>query len=219
MSQLSLLLPPVAPPPSPFIAAPSNEAALWWLDSPRPWPGGRLLLVAEAGAGKTHLLTDWARRRGGACVPGAALRFPPPEGALAVDDAERAPEEALLHVLNAAAEAGVPVLLAARRPPASWATRLPDLASRLRAVPVVEIGRAEDSLLRMLLAKMLAERQLAVPEAMRDWLLRQLPRSPAAIRVAAAALDGRLKPGGRITHALAASVVEDVAATRPSEET
>jgi chromosomal replication initiation ATPase DnaA len=50
------------------------------------------------------------------------------------------------------------VLLAARTPPAHWPVRLPDLASRLRATTAVEIAPPEDSLLRSLLARLLAER-------------------------------------------------------------
>ena len=70
-------------------------------------------------------------------------------------------ETALLHLLNAAGEAGLPILLAAPAPPSRWPVRLPDLASRLRAITAVEIGPPEDALLRTLLARLLAERQLA----------------------------------------------------------
>ncbi len=54
----------------------------------------------------------------------------------------------------------MPVLLAARAPPARWQFGLADLASRLRAITAVEIGPPEDTLLRILLARLLAERQL-----------------------------------------------------------
>ena len=53
-------------------------------------------------------------------------------------DADAGADEAtLLHLLNATAEARLPVLLAARTPPARWPVRLPDLASRLRAITAV----------------------------------------------------------------------------------
>jgi len=62
--------------------------------------------------------------------------------------------------------------------------------------------------LRTLLARLLAERQLAVSEAVQDWLLLRLPRRPAAIREAAARLDrAALATGGRVSRNLAAAVL------------
>jgi chromosomal replication initiation ATPase DnaA len=85
---------------------------------------------------------------------------------------------------------------------------LPDLASRLRGIASVEIRVPDDSLLRSLLARLLADRQLAVPEAVQDWLCRRLPRTPAAMREAAARLDrAALIAGRRVTRAIAAEVI------------
>ena len=161
-----------------FLRAASNEPALSWLDRPADWPGGRLALWGEPGCGKTHLLHVWTARVGGLLQPGAGLpEMPelPPLGGLAIDDADRAPEEPLLHLLNAALEARLPVLLAAGQPPARWPVRLPDLASRLRAMTAVEIGPPEDSLLDALLLRLAAERQLDLPPALQD-----LAAAPAA---------------------------------------
>src|SRR6185312_17541468 len=91
---------------------------------------------------------------------------------------------------------------------ARWPVRLPDLASRLRAIAAVEIGPPDDSLLRSLLARLLADRQLTVAPAVQDWLLLRLPRTPAALRETVARLDhAALVSGGRVTRALAASVL------------
>jgi chromosomal replication initiation ATPase DnaA len=130
-----------------------------------------------------------------------------PPGGVAVDDADAAPEEPLLHLLNAAAEADRPVLLAARDAPARWGTRLPDLASRLRATAAVGIAAPGDTMLRALLARLLVERQMAVPQMLQDWMLLRLPRTPAALREAAARLD---RAGGAVTRALAESVVAEL---------
>ena len=178
-----------------FLDDDSNAAARAWLDA--PWPEGRLALWGEAGSGKTHLLHVWTGRGwGGCCCPvrGCApsmlhgLMVAPPSAGLAVDDADHAPEEPLLHLLNAAREARRPVLLAAREAPSRWATTLPDLASRLRATSAVALEPPGDAMLRALLARLLAER-LAVPQAVQDWMLLRLPRHPAALREAAARLD------------------------------
>ena len=185
-----------------LLPAPSNEAAMAWLARTGEWPGGRLALWGAAGSGKTHLLHVWAGRMGARLVAGRPLVFAPPEGHLAIDDADRAEERALLHTLNAAAEAGFAVLLAARTPPARWATVLPDLASRLRAVTAVEIGEADDDLLRRLLARLLSERQLKIDERLQDWLRLRLPRNAASMRAAAAGIEALVaQRGGGLTRA------------------
>ncbi len=203
--------------PADFLAGPSNAAALAWLDA--PWPSRRLAIWGDAGCGKTHLLHVWAAGSGAALLPGQALdiadavRTMRTAGAgLAVDDADGAPERPLLHLLNAAAEAGRPVLLAARSPPSRWATRLPDLASRLRATATVELAPPGDDMLRALFANLLAARQLAVPETLQRWMLLRLPRHPAALREAARQLDSAALAAGRVTQAVAAAVVEACAA-------
>ena len=173
------------------MTAASNEAALAWLARAQDWPDHRLLLWGEAGCGKTHLLHVWAARVGARLLPGpslAGMTFPPP-GALAIDDADLAEETALFHLLNAAREQRCSVLLTARLPPSRWRILLPDLRSRMRSLTVVEIGRAEDSLLRALLARLLADRQLAVPAPLQERLLLRLPRTPAALREAVTRID------------------------------
>lgn len=205
--------------PAGFMRAASNEAALSWLERTTDWPGGRLALWGQHGCGKTHLLHFWAARTGAALRTGGALELMPalPEGGgLALDDAHQAPEEPLLHLLNATGEAGLPVLLAAPLPPARWCVRLPDLASRLRAITAVEIGAPEDSLLRALLVHLLSERQLVIPPALPDWLLLRLPRSPGALLDAVARLDhAALQVGGKLTRAVAAGVVAELDAAAP----
>ncbi len=196
-----------------FLAAPANEAARRWLDNPENWPSGRLALFGEADVGKTHLLQLWARRQRAARFRGPALAGMAPaigcQGGVTIDDADLvADEPALLHLMNACAEAGVPVLLAGRAPPSRWKVRLPDLASRLRAIAAVEVEPPDDELLRCLLAKLLADRQLAVSQPVQAFLLARLPRTAAALVETSFRLDRlALATGGRVTLRLAAHVV------------
>ena len=191
-----------------FLRADSNAEALAWVEHTGDWPQRRLALWGPAGCGKTHLAHIWARRQGALLVPGPALRLAPPERPLAIDDADAAPERPLLHTLNAAAEAGLPVLLASVDAPARWPVRLPDLASRLRAITAVQIHVAEDSLLQALLARLLSERQMAVSEPVQQFLLLHLPRTPSAIREAASRLDhASFVAGGRANRTVAAAVL------------
>jgi chromosomal replication initiation ATPase DnaA len=200
-----------------FLPAPCNAAALTWLARTQEWPNRRLALWGEAGNGKTHLLHIWAGRAGAVLLRGQSLHGLtelPICGGIALDNADAtADEAALLHLLNAAYEAGLPLLMAGRTPPSRWETRLPDLASRLRAVSAVAIEAPDDELLRALLIRLVRDRQITVPEAVHEWLLRRLPRTPAALREAVERLDeAALVGGSAITRTLAAAVLPDMIA-------
>lgn len=198
-----------------FCPAPSNAAAREWLARPQAWSNGRLVLWGEAGCGKTHLLHVWAQAHGAKIITGTALRgLLRPQGPVAVDDADLAPEPtALLHLLNAAAEADVPVLLASRQPPVRMGYKLADLTSRLRASASIEIRAPEDELLEALLTRLAAARQLSLPIAARNLLLLHLPRAPAYYREAVARLDRlAMDRGVRITRAMAAEVAAEITA-------
>jgi DnaA regulatory inactivator Hda len=205
-----------------FRDAPSNQAARTWLGRTADWPAHRLLLWGSAGCGKTHLLHIWAQQTGAELWGGPALRglpeLPATRG-IAVDDADALVDEtALFHLLNAAAEAGLPVLLAARQPPSRWNVRLPDLASRLRAITAVEVEAPEDPLLRALLARLFADRQLRLTPAVQDWLLLRLPRTASALADAVARLDAAALVAHRdITVPLAREVLGELT-TAPSDE-
>lgn len=201
---------------APVIAAASNDAARVWLACTPDWPQRRLAIWGPAASGKSRLLAHWARGEDALLIPGAALRFTPPSRALAIDDAHLAPPLALLHMLNAAQEAGHPVLLAAPMSPARWPVELPDLASRLRAITAVEIAAPEDTLLHALLARLLAERQLRPSEPTLAWLLARLPRTHLAIADAVERLDRAAQALGiAITPALARLVLPDMLADLP----
>jgi chromosomal replication initiation ATPase DnaA len=145
---------------------------------------------------------------GATLLAGTLLALPPPPRPIAIDDADAASERLLLHVLNTCRETALPVLLAAREAPARWACALPDLASRLRAMPAVQLRPAEEALLRALFDHLARERQMRVAPHLRDWLLLRLPRSQAAVREAVARLDhASLAAGGRVTRGLALAVV------------
>lgn len=179
-----------------------------WLDGTEPWPLHRLAVWGAVGSGKTHLAHAWAERRNGT-VLSAAPASGYPRGPVAVDSIDRVPDEpALLHLLNAAAEAGHPVLLVSTGAPGRLPVRLPDLASRLRATTAVPIGGADERFLALLLTRLLSERQLRLPSALQAWLLARLPRNPAAIGDAVARLDAAALTAGRaINRPMAAALL------------
>jgi len=197
-----------------FLPGDCNAAARAWCRAPQDWPALRLAVFGEAGTGKSHFLRDFAAQHGAALLPGPGLSHwfpPPPAPMLAIDDADAVPDpRSLLHLLNHAAERGVPVLLAGTDPPATWHAELADLASRLRATQAVALLPPEDSLLKTLLVQLLSDHQLLVSETVQKFLSARLPRNGAALRDAATRL-ARATEGGQVTRRLASNVLEDMA--------
>jgi chromosomal replication initiation ATPase DnaA len=195
-----------------FVPAGSNEEALAWLET--DWPDRRLALWGTGGCGKSHLLHVWAARTGANLLRGQTLgdlNEIPESGDVVLDDADTILDEPLLlHLLNTARDRGLRLLLSGQTAPSRWRIHLPDLSSRLRAITAVEIRQPNDELLAALLMRLLADRQLLVPQAVQDWLLLRLPRYPAALREAVARLDrASLTLGSGITRALAAKVLAE----------
>lgn len=197
-----------------FLVAPSNEAAIAWIDRWPDWPAPALALYGPAGSGKTHLARVFAARAGAALIDPAALvtaRVPELLGAAPaaiVDEADRAPEAPLLHLYNLLAERQGHLLVVAREAPAHWPIRLADLRSRLLASPAVAVAPPDEALLGALLIKLFADRQLAVSEEVVAYLALHLERSFAAAQAAVAALDqASLAERRRVTVPLARRVL------------
>jgi chromosomal replication initiation ATPase DnaA len=222
LTQLSLPLPArVSFAAADFVPDASNEEALRWLAAPERWPQQRLLLAGPPGTGKTHLLHATAAARGwDVRHAGSLAGLPPlPARGLALDDADLPGEEpALLHLMNACAEAGLPLLMAAPRPPSRWRVALPDLRSRLAAMAVAMTGEPSDALLDALFAKHLADRQLALPAGLAAALRLRLPRSAAAMAEAVARLDRAVgEAGARLTRKAAFAALAPLIANDLSE--
>jgi len=196
-----------------FVTARSNQRARDMLDHPETWANARLVLWGDAGCGKTHLAHIFAASHGATLLNGARLPklAEPPCGAIVIDDSDAADETALLHMINAAAEAGRLALLTAQTPPARRNIALPDLASRLRASQTAQILPPDDEFLAALLSRLAAERQLVLPAPVRHFLLTRLPRTAAAQREAIARLDHTaMAKGAPITRHLAAELLADM---------
>jgi chromosomal replication initiation ATPase DnaA len=197
-----------------FLAGPSNQAALALIERWPDWPARTLALVGPAGAGKSHLAAIWAARAGARFLAGRALAMATLPGALATgalvieDVAPDALEERpLFHLLNLAREEEAHILITAQTAPAGWTLRLADLASRLRAVPVVTVASPDDTLLRAVLVKLFADRQLQVDEGVVAYLATHLERSLARARAAVEELDAAaLRLKRPVTRALAAEL-------------
>jgi chromosomal replication initiation ATPase DnaA len=199
-----------------FIVSPSNGDALRALDAWPNWHGGCLTLVGPAGSGKSHLAQSWA-----ACFRAAVLKTgdapsPVDLGRIAgqpvlVEDADQAEnDELLFHLINMAGAPGGGLLLTARSRPSAWSAALPDLRSRLNALPVAELPPPDDSVLEATLNKFFRERNIKPADDLIPYLLRRIERSISRAREIVALLDETADAEQRpISRSLARRILEN----------
>ncbi|MDP3173762.1 MAG: DnaA/Hda family protein [Phenylobacterium sp.] len=194
-----------------FQAGAANAQALAALATWPNWHGGCLVLVGPEGVGKTHLGRVWATETGAAMLE----RLTPDLAAAAgrpalIEDVDRgAPAEALFHLINMAAREGASLLLTARTPPAAWPAEVPDLRSRLNALPVAEIQEPDDEILEAVLRKFFRQRSIRPTKDVYPYLLRRMERSIPYAREMVMRLDEAADAAGRpVSRALARSVLE-----------
>ena len=187
----------------PFVVSDCNRAAVARLEG---WPDGLtpvLALVGPPGSGKTRLAEAWAERVGALPIQGAEADLLDPleiEGrALLLDRAAEAADETLFHLINLVRSSGGALLLVARDAPALWEVHLPDLRSRLDAVPITTLEPPDDVVLAAMLEARFAERAIAPPPDLIPWLVKRIERSAAAVEAAVARLDAEPGPVSRTT--------------------
>ncbi len=199
-----------------FLSGPCNEDALALIEGWPDWPARIIALIGPEGSGKTHLATIWAAAAGARVVSAHALgdadlRAALATGALVVEDAATTQDErALFHLINLAREEAAFLLFTARTMPTLWPMAIPDVISRLRALPVVTLVAPDDAMLRGVMVKLATDRQLALDENVVSYLSAHIERSFAAARAAVIALDKEaLRQGRPVSRALAAEMFRD----------
>ncbi len=172
-----------------------NQAALAALRQVAAGAGGPLVyLFGAAGTGKTHLLeaacaeaargarsTAYVPLKSHAVLDPAILTGLESAGLVCIDDVHaiagmRVWEEALFHLYNLAESSGVPMAVAANRPPLAVPLALNDLKSRLAAGTVFETHDLNDSERGQVLAARAYARGFEFPQEAVDYLLSRGPR-------------------------------------------
>jgi chromosomal replication initiation ATPase DnaA len=205
-----------------FYVSPANaipyEALLGWQN----WPDGKLALVGPKGSGKSHLARVFQHDTDAlilnACTLGDLPLDAPRHLYVVVEDTEMlagsAAEEYLFHLHNHLKSHSGRLLLTSDRAPHQWSIALPDLASRMQAASVAEIGDPDDALLWAVLTKLFADRQLSPAPTVTTYLASRIDRSFAAAADIVAALDATaLATGREINRGLAADVLQTIADT------
>ncbi|WP_428627725.1 HdaA/DnaA family protein [Sphingopyxis sp.] len=165
----------------PLIVGTSNADAVRYLRHVSTWPVRTAVLFGPRGSGRSLIGRLFARETGGRVIDGH----------------DSSSEEDIFHAWNAAQTSGAPLLIIADSPPAEWAIALPDLASRLRAVPVLSIAEPDDCLARDLIEALFAQRGMALAPGVASYIVPRMERSYAMIHRVVAALDAASLEQGR----------------------
>ncbi|MDO8900891.1 MAG: chromosomal replication initiator DnaA [Phenylobacterium sp.] len=193
-----------------FAAGPSNAAARAALSAWPEWHGGAMVLVGPEGVGKTHLARLWAEAAG-------AVELSPQDpdlshtGPALIEDVDRGfDEEFLFHRINMAARPGGGLLLTARTAPALWPVELPDLRSRLNALPVAEIEPPDDAVLEAVLRRLFARCNITPHDDVIPYIINRIERSAPAAWEVVQRLDAASGESHRpVSRVLARQVLED----------
>jgi chromosomal replication initiation ATPase DnaA len=196
-----------------FLVSASNQAAADIIDRWPDWPHHSVMVVAPARAGKTHLGNVWRLKSGALRLAAAQLQeraLGKIGNAILLEDLHEGigDERALFHLLNLVREHKLSMLLTSRVPPGALTVGLPDLRSRLRALPLVEIAPPDAALLKAVLVKHFADRQLVVEPHVIAHLALHIDRSMEAAAAIVADLDrAAMASHRRITRGLAAEIL------------
>lgn len=171
-----------------FLVSDANAQAVAHLERWRGWPLSVSVLTGPPLSGRSTLARHFAQMSGGNVI----------------DDAQGQDEHGLFHAWNEAQTSHRPLLMIGHAPPASWTVALPDLRSRLAAVPHVAIAEPDEALARALIERQLGAAGARFAADLPDWLLRRIERSYGAIAAVTRLLDrAALSSGRKISVAMA----------------
>lgn len=196
--------------PEDFIRGTANEQALDLIERWPDWPYSMVLLSGPSGCGKTHLAHVFAAKTKAHFIEPERIGTVPADQLLVgnhswvIDGLEQVTDAAALaQLINHARARGDYVLMSAQAVARDLPFTLPDLRSRLLALPSVELGAPDDALLMGVLAKQFADRQLRIAPEVLSFAANQLERSYEAVQQFARAMDKlSLAKGRAITIAL-----------------
>ncbi|WP_068312290.1 hypothetical protein [Polycladidibacter hongkongensis] len=200
-----------------YLVSQTNKAAFLLVNQWPEWPSPVIVLTGPQGAGKTHLVNAWHERSGAAICKAKDLTEAKvaelvANGPVAIEDLHHGfDERAVFHLFNAVRQIGSFMLMTTRTPPASFELQVPDLVSRFRAATPVEVQEPDDMLLRLVMTKLFADRQVVVDPTLIDFLVVRIERSLSAVQNVVEALDRQaLANGTKISRVMAARLLENL---------
>lgn len=202
-----------------FLVSAANAMAVELVDAWPDWPHWAAVVTGSAGCGKSHLANVWRLRSNADEVTawelndGAIAKLETAR-ALVVEDLDRgiSDERVLFHLLNVARQEKMTILLTSKVAPGELDIALPDLRSRLRALPLVTVQAPDEQLLRVVLVKLFSDRQLVVDPQVINYIALRMERSMKAAGEIVEKIDKRgLAMRRKVTRQLAQAVLDSLA--------
>jgi chromosomal replication initiation ATPase DnaA len=190
----------------------SNAEAVAQIKAWPHWHGGCLALVGPEGCGKSHLAKIWQDQTGAqALIPDCDTDLAKLSGQpVLIDGLEgQVTDETLFHLINMAGLPGGGLLITARTAPALWTVQLPDLGSRLKALPTAQIEEPDDLVLEAVLRRFFQQHNIRPADDLLPYLLRRIERSVPAARDLVIQLDAMADANAKpVSKALARQFFE-----------
>jgi hypothetical protein len=181
-----------------FLVSEANQIAVSHLERWRDWPVMISVLTGPPLSGRSTLARLFAKISGGGVIDDAQNQ-----------NGQGQEERALFHAWNQAQTDRRPLLLVGHAPPQDWTIALPDLRSRLAAVPHVAIREPDEGLARALIERGLNAAGASYSADLPDWLLRRVERSYGALSEIIRLLDrASLSSGRKISVAMAKETLQ-----------
>jgi chromosomal replication initiation ATPase DnaA len=204
-----------------FILASANVMAAETLDTYPDWPAQVMVLVGPNGSGKTHLAHIWAAEAGAELISGSDYNEASSanlhgynfviDGLIDNENSQTFDEVALFHLLNSARQNQTFGLITSRNWPKAWNLQLPDLKSRLKAAPLLEIFEPDDAFLLQVMHKLFADKQITVDHGVIEYLVQRMERSLSTAQSLVNHLDKEaLAQGRKITKPMASLCLERI---------
>lgn len=197
-----------------LLESPANRLAVELIDNWPDWPSHVVVLAGPVGSGKSHMAKIWAQFASAqtmqmADLPKLVTDVPDGQNLILEDVASgQIDETAFFHCFNRAKSHGAFLLITSREFPSAWQLQLPDLVSRMGTAHIVELHEPDDQLLRQILVKLFADRQIHIEPALIDYLVTRMERSLGAAGSIVNWLDDQaLARRKKITRSLAAEAL------------
>lgn len=165
-----------------FVVSSANLLAYSYIEK---WPDwgvhqlARILYIyGPQASGKTHLAHIFQQKSDSLFLEKITLLNANKQNYI-LDDIENYlhDQKAIFHLINQVIENNSYLLITARFSPSNLPITLPDLASRLNSIPNVQIQEPDDDLLKTVLIKHFADRQLRINIEVINYILSRIERS------------------------------------------
>jgi chromosomal replication initiation ATPase DnaA len=198
-----------------FLVSNSNQAAVAMIDRWPEWPYWAVVVCGPPQSGKSHLANVWRRKSGAEGILASAVSEKDIATfkslrALLIEDLHTgiADERALFYLINLAREHKMSMLLTSCVAPGELRVTLRDLRSRLRSLPLVTIEAPDEALLKAVLVKHFADRQLLVEPHVVNHIALRMERSMEAAASVVAEIDRlALAQHRKVTRSLASQAL------------